>query len=116
MYSNKWHYNIIIWRKWKKCIKQYIIQPYILQEMFFFENLVIIRFSSISNISNVCASVSTSRTSSHSDTGYTPPTISLRVVCDGFLGIFDRGRMGLLAAAGAFLGIGQTIKLHLTRS
>jgi len=31
--------------------------------------------------------------------------MGLRVVCDGFLGIFGRGPTGLLAAAGSFLGI-----------
>ena len=37
----------------------------------------------------------------------TPVTISLQWVCDGFIGIFDRGPMGLLVAAGSFLGIGR---------
>ena len=36
-----------------------------------------------------------------------PVTISLRLVCDGFIGIFDRGSTGLLVAAESFLGIGQ---------
>ena len=44
---------------------------------------------------------------------YTPVIISLRWVCDGFIGIFDQGPTGLLTTAGSFLGNGRASSYFL---